>query len=251
MKIQAPAKLNLSLEVMGKRPDGYHLLESDVVFLNLYDELHFEIAPKLELNSDIENNIIIKAANALDSKKGAKITLTKRIPMGAGLGGGSADAAATLVALNKLWGLNFPNNQLYEIALKLGADVPVCLYAHLESANSAHFSGIGEVITKFTAPEYFYLLVNPNIHLATKDVFNQLKGRDNFVEAATELAPEIGKVLDFLNSQNPVFARMTGTGSTCFAVFESMQLTEMAAKNVPTKWWYCTAVQHNPRLTLA
>jgi 4-diphosphocytidyl-2-C-methyl-D-erythritol kinase len=246
MKIFVPAKLNLTLKVTGKRPDGYHLLESEVVFLSLCDELEFELAPKLEVNSDIENNIIIKAARALDANKGAKITLSKNIPMGGGLGGGSADAAATLVALNQLWGLNKPEAELYDIALKLGADVPVCLYGHLNKVSSARFEGIGEVLTPYSAPKYYYLLVNPNIHLATVDVFNQLKGRNNLQEPAIELCPEVGDVLEFLQAtQNRLFARMSGSGATCFAVFKKMEDAAKAAESVPNKWWKCTALQHS------
>lgn len=249
MKIQAPAKLNLYLEVTGNRPDGYHLLESDVVFLNLCDELEFEPSETLSLNSDIADNIIIKAARALSPDKGVKITLTKNIPMGAGLGGGSADAAATLVALNEMWGINMPEKLLYAIALSLGADVPVCLFSQLNDAEFAHFSGIGnEVSFTETRPDWSYLLVNPNKHLATKDVFEsynshftelaKLPHTNHLEAAAIRLEPEIAEILATLHgSTNNLFARMTGSGSTCFAVFERREDAENAAKNLPEKWW--------------
>ena len=244
MKIQAPAKLNLYLHVKGKRADGYHELESQVVFLNLFDELEFTPAPTLELNSDIENNIILKAARALSAAKGAKITLTKKIPMGAGLGGGSVNAAATLFALNKLWDLNYSYKELYEIAAQLGADVPCCLYYFLEGKNSVTFKGKGEILEAADAPEYFYLLVNPNIHLATKDVFNAFEKSqstmpfENDLEpAAIKLCPQIAGILQRLKGTNPIFARMTGSGSTCFATYESATKATAAAKLLPDNYF--------------
>ncbi len=259
MKIQAPAKLNLSLEVTGKRPSGkyfgYHELESDVLFLNLCDELEFEISDDLTINSSIENNIILKAARTLHPSKGAKITLKKAIPMGGGLGGGSSDAAATLVALNKLWQLNTPEKKLYEIGLSLGADVPVCLFAHLNKTSTAHFSGIGEVVTHASPrPHWFLLLVNPNRNLPTADVFREFElgsttptGHKNDLEfAAIKLVPDIAYILEFLKSTNGnLFARMTGTGSTCFAVYENIEDAAKAAAQVPEKYWKIVASQYD------
>ena len=265
MKIQAPAKLNLSLEVTGKRPNGYHELESDVVFLNLCDELEFEIADELEINSDIENNIIIKAARALHPTKGAKITLIKHIPMGGGLGGGSADAAATLIALNELWQLHLPEQKLYEIGLSLGADVPVCLFGMLNKVSTVHFSGIGEEVSfAQPRPSWYFLLVNPGINLPTKDVFNEygrdlrgggnlksptsagVAGRNDLEAAAIKLVPEIGHILGLLKaSKGNLYARMTGTGSTCFAVFENIEDAAKASSQMPDKYWKIVASQHS------
>lgn len=255
MKIQAPAKLNLSLEVTGKRADGYHLLESDVIFLNLCDELEFEISDELSINSSIEDNIILKAARALHPTKGAKITLTKNIPMGGGLGGGSTDAAATLIALNQLWGLNLPEARLYEIGLKLGADVPVCLFSLLNKTSTAHFSGVGEVVTFASPrPDWFFLLVNPNRNLPTVNVFKEFElgtetptGHKNDLEyAAIKLVPEIAHILEFLKATHGnLFARMTGTGSTCFAVYENFADAAKAAAEVPEKYWKIVASQHS------
>jgi 4-diphosphocytidyl-2-C-methyl-D-erythritol kinase len=247
MKIQAPAKLNLTLEVKDRRDDGYHLLESDVVFLNLCDELELEPSDKLELNSDIEDNIILKAARVLDANRGVKITLKKNIPMGAGLGGGSADAAATLFALSKMWNLNLPEKRLYEIALSLGADVPVCLFGHLNKVSTAHFGGIGEIVTDASPrPEWYYLLVNPNKHLATKDVFQNLNGRNDLVLSATELMPEIAEILEILKAtKNNLFARMSGTGATCFAVYESLTDAAAATNEISEKYWKFIASQHS------
>lgn len=244
MKIQAPAKLNLYLHVKGKRADGYHELESQVVFLDLYDELEFEQAPTLSINSNIENNIILRAAKALHPHKGAKITLAKNIPMGAGLGGGSSNAAATLFALNKLWDLNYNHTELYEIASQLGADVPCCLYYFLEGKSSVTFKGKGEILEAAEAPEYYYLLVKPNIHLATKDVFNAfeksqtaLPFENDLEPAAIKLCPEIEQVLAGLKATNPIFDRMTGSGSTCFATYESMDKAKAAFSLIPDRYF--------------
>ena len=255
MKIQAPAKLNLSLEVTGKRPDGYHLLESDVIFLSLYDELEFEPAEDLFLNSNIADNIILKAARSLHPTKGAKIKLRKNIPMGGGLGGGSADAAATLIVLNKLWELNLPEKKLYEIALSLGADVPVCLFSHLQKTNTAHFSGVGEIVTHASPrPYWYFLLVNPNKNLPTINVFREYElgntaptGHKNDLEyAAIKLVPDIAHILEFLKStKGNLFARMTGTGSTCFAVYENIDDATNAATQVPDNYWKLVATQYS------
>lgn len=273
MKILAPAKLNLFLEVTGKRPNGYHELYSLCAFLDLADELEIVEDSGVRCQvldvGDIENNIVLKAANKLQEKfgvqSGCKITLTKNIPMGGGLGGGSADAAATLIALNKLWGLNLSHNELYKIGLELGADVPVCLYSQLNNTNAAFFSGIGEILSP--APKLsplFFVLVNPNIHLATKDVFqkltipesvthkefqfslSELKNRTNHLEPASKaLCPEISIVLETLIHQNGcTFSRMTGSGSTCFGIFENKDNAELAAKKILAKhpkWFVKTA----------
>jgi 4-diphosphocytidyl-2-C-methyl-D-erythritol kinase len=187
--------------------------------------------------------------------------------MGAGLGGGSADAAATLIALNKLWNLNLLPDDLYKIGLELGADVPVCLYSQLNVANAAFFSGIGEVITPAPMlPQIYFVLVNPNIHLATQDVFRSYQGNfsnyknfdvsDNFIEAlkarsndleqaAGALCPEISTALESLLHQNGcALSRMTGSGSTCFGIFLNQEEARFAAKEISTqhpKWFVKTA----------
>jgi 4-diphosphocytidyl-2-C-methyl-D-erythritol kinase len=255
MKIQAPAKLNLSLEVTGKRPNGYHELESDVIFLNLCDELEFETSEELIINSAIADNIILKAARRLHPTKGVRITLKKNIPMGGGLGGGSADCAATLIALNQLWQLNLPESKLYEIGLELGADVPVCLFGQLNKTSTAHFSGVGEIVTFASPrPSWYFLLVNPNKNLPTKDVFNEFElgtetptGHKNDLEyAAIKLVPEIAHILEYLRStKGNLFARMTGTGSTCFAVYESFEGAAKATAEVPENYWKIVAAQHS------
>jgi 4-diphosphocytidyl-2-C-methyl-D-erythritol kinase len=245
--MKANAKLNLNLHVKGKRPDGYHLLESDVIFLSLADELHFEAADDLQVISSIPDNLIAKAArliapDIIKSGRGVKITLTKNIPMGGGLGGGSADAAATLVGLKEFFDISMPESALYEMALKLGADVPCCLYNQLTGKNAVHFCGIGEVLTPAPlAPNWHFLLVNPNLHMDTASVFKAYDGLgegDNHLQTtAIKLMPEIGQVLALLESTNPIFARMTGSGATCFAVYKTADQAQNAASQIPDKYY--------------
>ncbi len=178
----APAKINLYLHITGKHADGYHLLDSLMVFTDIADAITAEKADAITLrvsgefadnSGDISDNIVIKAARALaDSagvKAGASISLQKNIPVGAGLGGGSSDAAATLRLLNTLWGINYSDEKLAQIGLTLGADVPFCLYGR-----PAFVSGIGEVIGAAPdLPQFWILLANPRKVLSTKDVFTQ------------------------------------------------------------------------------
>lgn len=272
MKILAPAKLNLFLEVTGKRPNGYHELYSLCAFLNLADELEIELvngASCIVHGVNIDNNIVLTAANLLKKNfsvaQGCKITLTKNIPMGGGLGGGSADAAATLIALSELWGLNLSHDELYKIGLELGADVPVCLYSQLNNTNAAIFEGIGEILSPAPKlPPLYFALVNPNIHLATKEVFqkltipksithkefqfslNELKNRTNHLEPVSKaLCPEISIILETLLHQNGcILSRMTGSGSTCFGIFENKADAELATKKILAahpKWFVKTA----------
>jgi 4-diphosphocytidyl-2-C-methyl-D-erythritol kinase len=245
--MKAYAKLNLNLHIKGKRPDGYHLLESDVIFLSLADELKFEAADSLQVISNIPDNLIEKAARLIapeiiKSGRGVKITLTKNIPIGAGLGGGSADAAATLIGLKEFFDISLPESALYEMALKLGADVPCCLYSQLTGKNAVHFSGIGEVLTPAPpAPNWHFLLVNPNLHMATASVFKAYDGLgkgDNHLQAtAIKLMPEIGQVIALLEATTPIFARMTGSGATCFAAYKTAEEAQKAAAQIPDKYY--------------
>ena len=281
-------KLNLYLHVKGKRADGYHILDSLVIFMEFHDVLKFEKTNsdniEIEISGDYKpnidgskDNIIVKAANLLkkytNSKNlGAKIYLNKNIPVGAGLGGGSSNAAATLKALNNLWNLNLDANQLNNLALKLGADVPVCI-----KEKTSFMSGIGEVIEEsLPLPEMFFLLVNPRKELSTIEVFkknniinNESKGaidlksslscksgkqikRDGFLsflkecgndltESAIKIIPEISKILKNIESQEGnLLARMSGSGATCFGIFESQEDLDKAFDNIKNQnqdWW--------------
>lgn len=272
MKIKARSKLNLFLEVTGKRPNGYHELHSLVVFLDLADELRLSVHTQKDviLNEvkglNAENNIILKTARLLQSKynvnKGIKITLQKNIPIGGGLGGGSADAAATIFALNNLWQLNLPKMELYETALQLGADVPACLYSLLEEKDAVIFKGIGEVIEPCPKISAHFVLVNPNRQLLTADVFknfsgplhslkpyktgDNLKNWTNSLEpSASQLMPEISDVIEVLWQQpDCTLARMTGSGATCFGIFNTEKSATKAASTISSShpdWFVTTA----------
>ena len=268
----APAKVNLTLHVTGRRADGYHLLESLVVFPDIGDRLSF--APSDDLSLEVrgplaegvptdERNLCLGAARLLSSSKGARITLEKHLPHGAGIGGGSADAAATLRGLSRLWGEPLP--EAAEVAA-LGADVPVCLAAPKPMV----MRGIGEILSPAPAlPSFAALLVNPRVETPTGAIFAALAAsgtiknspmpempasfatlsdfarwlrltRNDLEEAASGFAP-IGEVKAAIEGQaGCAFARMSGSGSTCFGLFESAARAEAAAAAIRRsypEWW--------------
>lgn len=271
----APAKINLYLHVVGKRADGYHLLDSlfafaksgDVVTVGESDGLSLTLGglygAKLAADAD---NSVLKAARLLAQYLGvpakAQIRLEKNLPVASGIGGGSADAAAALLALNDLWGKRAPMPALREIALKIGADVPACL-----SDKAVFVSGIGENVEEAPAvPLTPVVLVNPNIALSTPAVFKNRKGDfdkpmrmeaadfapENFIEAlslranglqnaAIALVPEIKAVLDALENRPACrLARMSGSGATCFGVFKNAGEADACASVLREKhpeWW--------------
>lgn len=271
-KILAPAKINLYLHVTGKRDDGYHLLDSLMVPTKLCDVIEVAAAENIALEvvgefasvaGDSADNIVIKAARMLAQAAGrnpdVKIILHKNIPVGAGLGGGSADAAAVLKLLNEFWGIGYSADRLAEIGLSLGADVPFCLYG-----SPAVISGIGEAIKPANVPPLYVVLVNPNKHLATKDVFTYrafdfgaaaaqipqdaagflpfLRSCRNDLEAnAIALVPEINDVLAVIGRQRGcLLARMSGSGATCFGLFDNHDNLAAAAQNIKGfegGWW--------------
>ena len=254
MKLKAPAKLNLYLDVTGKRENGYHDLESEVVFLELADEVSVEENDEVIVEgTSFPDEITLKAANLISTEfalknQGAKIRITKNIPSGAGLGGGSADAAAAIILLMNLWEINCSNDDLYKLGLKLGADVPACLYHQLTHMNSVHFSGIGEILTPVEEKkDMYFVLVNPNKALSTKDVFTNLeldqnlKPKTNHLEeTAIKLLPEIADILNVLRNENPELARMTGSGATCFGIFGNEKAAKQATDNIKNhhpEWW--------------
>ena len=271
----AAAKINLYLHVVGKRTDGYHLLDSlfafaqdgDVVTVRTADSLSLEIGGRYAKNLTVdENNSVVKAARLLAEKLNvqpkASLFLQKNMPVASGIGGGSADAAAALLALNKLWGNAADFKTLCEIAQKIGADVPACLFSQ-----AVFVSGIGEQIEKSPAvPSLPVLLVNPNIALSTPAVFKNRSGafsvadkmntvdfsKENFIPAlslrqndltvsAIGLVPEIQTVLDALQTcDSCLLARMSGSGATCFALFkdeQSLKTAEIQIKQRYPDWW--------------
>ncbi|MEO0916315.1 MAG: 4-(cytidine 5'-diphospho)-2-C-methyl-D-erythritol kinase [Pseudomonadota bacterium] len=259
VEVFAPAKINLTLHVTGQRDDGYHLLDSLVCFADIGDTIHVEDAEALslyvegpfskEVPADADN-LVLRAARFLSQDRGARITLTKRLPVASGIGGGSADAAATVRALCELWQMPWPDPK--EL-LALGADVPVCLRSGL-----CRMSGIGERLSHFGAtPEMSMVLVNPRVSVPTASIFSGLETKNNS-DMGTDIAlpddrlmgdqwfasfeawiewlshqrndleipavqdfPIIGDVLRELRElEGCRLARMSGSGATCFALFE-------------------------------
>lgn len=239
--ILAPAKLNLFLHITGIRNDGYHLLQSVFMLIDWCDTLHFDVRPGGEISREDltamlpADDLVLRAARALQTasgtSKGAHIAIDKTIPAQAGMGGGSSDAASTLLALNRLWGLNWPLVQLLPIGLSLGADVPFFLSGH-----NAWVEGIGEQITPISVPGGRFVVLKPNAGLETARIFRAqgLKrdtetatmadfavhpfdfGRNDLQPVAQALCPEIDQALQWLASFG-LSPRMTGSGSAVFA----------------------------------
>ena len=263
----ARAKVNLALHVVGRRADGYHLLDSLVAFADFGDVVTVEPAPSLSLSitgpmaaglSAGSDNLVLKAAQMLGSPLGAAITLEKRLPIASGIGGGSADAAATMQALGAIWGCALPDAGQ---VLALGADVPVCL-----AGQSCRMAGIGDQISPIALPPAHLVLVNPGVGLSTAAVFGALLRRDNpplppaapmpdavalaaylchcrnDLEApALSIVPQIGAVLAALQGQKGcLLARMSGSGATCFGLFASASAAVAAATALRAQsaaWW--------------
>lgn len=253
----APAKINLFLHVVGRRPDGYHLLQTAFQFLDLADWLHVEPREDgaLHLHHRIEgldpdDDLVGRAARTLQRESGcalgADIRLVKRIPVGGGLGGGSSDAATTLVALNALWGLGWPTTRLAQLGLGLGADVPVFVHGQ-----AAWAEGIGEHLRPIAPTPTWYLLVVPGIQVSTAAVFrdpeltrdsHRIKMRDlvsgllrnDCQDVVCRLYPEVGAALAWLGEFGR--ARLTGTGSGCFAAFTSATAAWAVHARVPDGW---------------
>ena len=260
--MKAPAKVNLCLRITGKRDDGYHLLDSIVVFTEFGDQVTISEAEKDslavtgpfadQLTGSPDDNICIKALAAYRTAGGhigpVRIDVEKNIPVGAGLGGGSSDAAAILKGLNRLNEQPFDDSQLHKLGLSLGADVPACLVG-----SSLRMQGIGELITpiKDVKPCHM-LLANPGKPLATIDVFRALgadkladktalsseimqaedivKAGNSLEPAAIGLMPEIGDLMGMLRASEHVQAvRMSGSGATCFAIFPTTESCAAAA----------------------
>ena len=253
------AKLNLALHVRGKMADGYHRIETLFVFCEDGDDLTAEPANDISLDIagpfaaelDAGSNFVLEAAAALreasGTPDGAKLRLTKNLPVSSGIGGGSADAAATLRLLNRLWGLSWPIERLEPIARPLGADVAPCLYA-LPMRGEGRGDELAQVDLGLAGRPV--LLINPRTALSTADVFakwdgidrgpllNWRHGRNDLEQPAGEQVPLIPAVLAWLSAQPGVErARMSGTGATCFAIFESERARDDAAEAVPREWW--------------
>lgn len=258
----APAKLNLFLHITGRRSDGYHELQTLFQLLDYGDSMQFsgldagilqlELVEESSLKSvPMDQNLIIRAAEALRQHVsrpdlGAKIQLCKRIPMGAGLGGGSSNAAITLLALNDLWGLDLTNRELCSIAVNLGADVPVFI-----NGKTAWAEGIGEQLEPVELPENWYLVVSPDCAVPTAAIFCHEDltrntqaitiadflggGARNDCELVTrKLYPAVAETLDWLSDFGD--ARMTGTGSSVFTSFEDESSAREVLSKLPAQW---------------
>ena len=239
--IPAPAKLNLFLHITGRRSDGYHLLQSVFMLIDWCDTLHFDLRPNGKISREDlgpplpVDDLIVRAARALQAASGcplgAHIGIEKCIPSQAGMGGGSSDAASTLLALNQLWKLNFSREKLIQIGLQLGADVPFFLGGH-----NAWVEGIGEKMTPVSLPPSQFLVIKPADGLDTKLIFSapDLKrdsetaiisgfaadtfgfGRNDLQSVAQRLCPGVTQALSWLEAQG-LSGRMTGSGSAVFA----------------------------------
>lgn len=255
----APAKINLTLHVTGQRADGYHLLDSLVVFAGVGDHLRVTPAARMALRvsgpraagvPEDARNLCWRAAEAFGAP--VAIALEKHLPAAAGIGGGSSDAAAVLRAMARAFGRGFQGD-----ALALGADVPVCLWGR-----SARMAGIGETVTPLALPRLQAVLVNPGIEVPTPVVFRGLRckanppmaalpapealipwlaaQRNDLEPPALEAAPEIGAVLAALRDRGAALARMSGSGATCFGLFESQAAAREAAEQLQRAqpgWW--------------
>jgi 4-diphosphocytidyl-2-C-methyl-D-erythritol kinase len=277
LALPAPAKLNLFLHVIGRRADGYHELQTALQLIDLADWLDFErrsdgaIVREGDLIGAAGDDLAVRAAQALRAASGttfgATIGVTKRIPAGSGLGGGSSDAATTLIALNRLWALSYGRDQLAAIGSRLGADVPFFLHGR-----NAFGEGIGERLTTVHTAPAWYAVVWPQVHVSTREIFSdpsltantkatkmlgfsaaigpesrrELFGANDLEPIARRRFPEIDEVLRSLGVHGA--ARMTGSGSAVFLVTGSERAARSAVSKLPRKWksWVVRGLDEHP-----
>jgi len=253
----APAKLNLCLHIVGRRADGYHLLQTAIQFIDLCDEVAFYERPSGVIErvagpADIAaaSDLAIRAARLLAQEAGIDagvgIELRKQIPVQAGLGGGSSDAATVLVALNRLWGVDFELDRLPQLGLMLGADVPVFVRGH-----AAWVEGVGERIEPAEYPETSYLVIKPRASVSTAEIFQAAEltrnspvttiraflaggGRNDCTSTVRRRYPEVAEALDWLEEYGE--ARLTGTGACVFAVMPDAARAHEAKAQLPAQW---------------
>jgi 4-diphosphocytidyl-2-C-methyl-D-erythritol kinase len=269
----SPAKLNLFLHITAQREDGYHELQTAFQFLDYCDELQFEISddPKIKLATPIagvsnKDNLIVRAAKLLQQyanvTQGTKITLTKNLPMGGGLGGGSSNAATTLVALNQLWQCGLNNTELAQLGLELGADVPVFIFG-----NAAWAEGVGEKLTAISPSEPWYVVIVPDCHVSTAEIFSAVEltrdcepitisrflsgeGRNVCENVVRDRYQAVSEALDWLAQFGQ--SRMTGTGACVYADFDSQEKAQEIVSNLPENWqgFVAKACNTSPLTTL-
>ncbi|MFZ9255732.1 MAG: 4-(cytidine 5'-diphospho)-2-C-methyl-D-erythritol kinase [Burkholderiaceae bacterium] len=272
----APAKLNLFLHVIGRRDDGYHLLQSVFQLIDLHDTLHFRlrqdhaIVRSTEIDGvAAEQDLTVRAARLLQTEArargldvaGVEIAIEKRLPMGGGIGGGSSNAATTLIALNQLWGTGLSRAELMRLGLALGADVPFFL-----GGGNAFVEGVGEQLTPIQTPERWFVLIHPGVSVPTPLIFQSPEltrdskvvkiadfsdrlpgfGRNDLQAVAARAFPPVADALDWLSHRAD--ARMTGSGAGVFASFASESDAAATLQQVPDRWraWKAKALALHP-----
>lgn len=253
----APAKLNLFLHVVGRRPDGYHLLQTVFRFIDFSDQISFKLRNDgiIKLHNPLvgvpeEKDLCVRAAKLLQQKtgttQGADIFMQKQIPMGGGLGGGSSDAATTLLALNQLWEVNLNQEQLLELGLQLGADVPVFIFGQ-----NAFAEGVGEKLAAIELPPAWYLVLVPPAQVSTAEIFTSKEltrntipitippfsvwqGHNDLELVVCRAYPEVAGCLEWLKRlENTTIAAMSGSGACVFAEFATEQAARAAFEQIP------------------
>lgn len=255
--LPSPAKLNLFLHITGRRADGYHSLQTIFQLLDYGDSLTFtlnqsgdiSLSPAMDTVA-AEDNLIVRAARLLQSAagctQGCDIVIDKQIPMGAGLGGGSSNAATALVGLNQLWQSGLSSDELADLGTQLGADVPVFV-----RGNTAFAEGIGELLTAVELPEQWYLVITPDVQVSTAEIFSnpqltrdtspikiralsEVQYRNDCQALVTDLYPAVKKALEWISDyRNPL---MTGTGASVFCSFDNQTEAQQALDLVPKQW---------------
>ncbi len=257
LTLSAPAKLNLFLHITGLRDDGHHELQTVFQFLDLQDEITLSTRPDKQIRrltrwADVseQDDLMVKAAHHLADyagvSAGVDISIEKNIPMGAGLGGGSSDAATVLYGLNRLWGLDLSKDTLASIGQELGADVPVFVHGH-----AAWAEGTGDRLTSIDPPEDLYLLVVPPVHVSTAEIFShpaltrdsspikitdflEVQGHNDLEAVVRKEYPDVDKAMNWL--QQFAETRMTGSGAGVFITIESPDNAKEIAQQAPASW---------------
>jgi 4-diphosphocytidyl-2-C-methyl-D-erythritol kinase len=269
VRLPAPAKINLFLHIVGRRPDGYHLLQTAFRLLDWGDEIQLSLRSdgRILRTTDVpgvppETDLVVRAARALrqatGSSQGAEIGVCKRIPMGGGLGGGSSDAATVLIALNRMWGCRLPGKRLQEIGLSLGADVPFFVFGE-----TAFAEGVGEALQALSVAPAWYVVIAPGVSVPTAEVFSAEEltrdtepiimrafathtTRNDMQATVCKRFPEVAEALVWLSQHGA--ARMSGSGACIFAPFDSEEEARQVAAAAPQGWkvWVASGLDRHP-----
>lgn len=267
--VPAPAKINLFLHIVGRRPDGYHMLQTAFRMLDWGDEITLQRRDDglIVRTTDVpgvpaESDLVVRAARALQAASGspfgADIGVLKRIPMGGGLGGGSSDAASVLLALNRLWGCGLSRQALQDLGLKLGADVPFFVFGE-----TAFAEGVGEDLRPLAVPPAWYVMVAPPVSVPTAEIFSAKeltrdteilimqgfaahKTRNDMQKVVCMKYPQVAEALEWLSQYGA--ARMSGSGACLFASFDSEGWARQVAANAPSGWkvWVAQGLDRHP-----